>query len=84
MFGVDGDQVLRRIEWDETDPKSSYCVSRVVENFKEWTVRVKSCDEPWTIPVNGECLSDDLKKNSQGRNPRIHEEKQPGMEPKDP
>ena len=35
MFGVDGDQVLWRIEWDETDPKSSYSVSRVVENFKE-------------------------------------------------
>ena len=32
--------------------------------------------------VNGESLSDDQKKYSQGRNPRIREEKQPGSEPK--
>ena len=38
-------------------------------------MRVKSCDEPWTIAVNGESLSDDLKKNSQGWDPRTHKTK---------
>ena len=49
-------------------PRESYCVSRIVKNF--------SSDEPWTIAINGESLSDDLKKKkSQGRNPRTHKTK---------
>ena len=33
MFGVDGDQDLG--ELNGTDPESSHCVSRIVNNFQE-------------------------------------------------
>ena len=36
------------------------------------------------IAVNGESLSDDLKKKQPGSEPKDREEKQPGIEPKDP
>ena len=49
--------------------KSRQCMSRVVTNRGRQRFR---------IAVDGESLIDDLKKNSQGRNPRIREEKQPG------
>ena len=89
MFGVDGDQFLWRIEWDATDSKSSYRVSRIVKNFKirQCMSRVvtKRGRQRFRVAVNGASLSDDLKQNSQGRNPRIREEKkQPGSEPKNP
>ena len=39
-------------EFNGTDPKSRYCVSRIVNNFQEQTVHVKSCDEPWTTMIS--------------------------------
>ena len=67
-------------ELNGTDPKSSHCVFRIVKNFKS-----KQCimsrvvtnrgRERFRVAVNGESLSDDLKKSSRGRNPRIREER---------
>ena len=72
-----------------TDAKSSHCVSRIVKNFKsKWCIMSRVVTnrgrQRFRVAVNGESLSDDLKRNSQGRNPRIREEKQPGSEPKNP
>ena len=79
MFWLVGDQFLWRIEWDASDPKSSHRVSRIVKNFKSRQcmskVVKKSGRQRFRVAVNGASLSDDLKKNSQGRNPRIREEK---------
>ena len=78
-FGVDGDQFLWRIEWDATDSKSSYRVSRIVKNFKSRQcmsrVVTNSGRQRFRVTVNGASLSDDLKRNGQGRNPRIREER---------
>ena len=46
--------------------KSRQCMSRVVTN---------SGRQRFRVAVNGASLSDDLKRNGQGRNPRIREER---------
>ena len=56
-------------------------VSRIVKSFKSRQcimsrVVTNRGRQGFRIAVNGESLSDDLKKNSQGRNPRTREEKQ--------
>ena len=76
-------------ELNGTDVKSGHCVSRIVKNFKsKWCIMSRVVTnrgrQRFRVAVNGESLSDDLKRNSQGRNPRIREEKQPGSEPKNP
>ena len=54
-------------------------MSRIVKNFKirQCMSRVvtNSGRQRFRVAVNGASLSDDLKKNGQGRNPRIREEK---------
>ena len=73
-----------------TDPKSSHCVLKTVKNFKSKQclmsrVATNRGRQRFRVAVNGESLSDEktarvgtqesVKKNSQGRNPRIREEK---------
>ena len=75
-----------------TDPKSIHRVLRIVKNFKSTQcimsrVVTNRGRQRFRVAVNGESLSDDLKKtamvgtkesvkkNSRGRNPRIREER---------
>ena len=55
-------------------------MSRIVKNFKsrQYIMSIVVTNrgrQGFRIAVNDESLSDDLKKNSQGRNPRIREER---------
>ena len=78
--------------WSElngTDPKSSHCVLRIVKNFKS-----KQCimsrvvtnrgRQRFRVAVNGESLSDDLKKKQPWSEPKNPWKKQPGKGPKNP
>ena len=67
-------------ELNGTDPKISHCVCQELSRI----FKCRQCIMSRVVTNRGrqrfrvESLSDDLKKNSQGRNPRIREEKQPG------